>query len=47
MQPTLAMCPMVFKVIWGLVLSHCRRKVIFFSALTLEVSVFSLVNVMR
>ena len=44
-QPRLAMCSMVFKLVWCVVLSCCKRKVVFFSGLTLEVRAFSLVTV--
>ena len=43
-QPRLTMCSMVFKVIQGLVLSCCRRKVVFLADLTLEVEDFGLVS---
>jgi len=38
------MCSMVFKLVWGLVLSCYKRKV-FFSGLTVEIQAFSLVNI--
>ena len=45
-QLRLAMCSMIFKVIWGLALSCCRRKVVVFSGLTLEDWAFSTISVM-
>jgi len=33
-QPRLTACSMIFQLIWGLVLSCCKRKVVFFSGLT-------------
>lgn len=36
-QLRLTLYPMVFKLAWGLVLSCCRRKVVFLSVLTLQV----------
>jgi len=43
-QSKLAMCSMVFKLVWGLALLCCKRKVFIFSGLTLEVWAFSLVS---
>ena len=43
-QPRLAMCSTVFKLIWNVELSCCKRKVVFFSGWTLEVRAFSLVS---
>jgi len=40
-QTRLAECSTVFKHIWVLALSCCKRKVVFFSGLTLEVWAFS------
>jgi hypothetical protein len=34
------MCSTVFKLVWGLALSCCKRKVIFFSGLNLEIRAF-------
>ena len=45
-QSTLAMYFMVFKLVWSLMLSCCKRKVVFFSDLGLGVWVFSSVSVM-
>ena len=36
-QPRLAMCFMVFRLIWGVVLLCCKSEVVSFSGLTLEV----------
>ena len=44
-QPRMAVCSMVFKLTWVLVLSYCKRKIVIFSGLTLEVQAFSLVSV--
>ena len=44
-QPRLTMCSTVFKLVWGLALSCCKRKVFFFSGLPLEIRAFSLVSV--
>ena len=44
-QPRLAMGSTVFKLVWGLVLLCCERKVASFG-LTLEVQAFSSVSVM-
>jgi hypothetical protein len=33
-QPNFATCSMVFKLVWGLALPRCRRKVVSFSGLT-------------
>jgi len=44
-HPRLAMCSTVFKLVLGLALSCCKRKGVFFSGLTLEIRVFSLVSV--
>jgi len=30
-QPRMAVCSMVMKLLWSLVLSYCKRKIIFFS----------------
>ena len=35
-QPRLAVCSTVFKLVWSLALSCCKRKVVLFSHLTLE-----------
>jgi len=43
-HPRLAMCSTVFKLVWGLALLGCKRKVVFFSGLTLEIRAFSLVS---
>lgn len=43
-QPTLAVCSMVFKLVWGLALLCCKRKVVFFSGLTQVSGAFSLVS---
>ena len=42
-QPKLAMCSMAFKLVWGLALLCCKRKVVF-SGMTPEVQAFSLVS---
>jgi hypothetical protein len=44
-QQNFAMCSMVFKLVRGLALSCCRRKVVFFSTLTLDIQACSLVSV--
>jgi hypothetical protein len=44
-HPRLAMRSTVFKLVWGLVLSCCKRKVVLFSGLTLEIRAFILVSV--
>ena len=44
-QPRLAMFAMVFKLVCCLMLSCCKRKVVFFSGLTLDVQAFSSVSV--
>ena len=44
-QPRLTMFSVTFKLVWGMVVSCCRRKVVFFSDLTLEIWAFSLVSV--
>jgi len=36
-HPRLAMCSTVFKLVWGLALSCCKRKVVFFSGLSLDI----------
>ena len=43
-QPRLAMRSTVFKLLWSLALWCCKRKVVFFSSLTLEVQAFSLIR---
>jgi hypothetical protein len=45
LQPNFATCSMSLKLAWGLALSCCRRYVIFFSGLTLEIQASSLVSV--
>ena len=44
-QPRLAVCFTVFRLVWGLMLSCCKREVIFFSGLILGVWAFSLVSI--
>ena len=43
-QPRLAICSTIFKLVWDLVLPRCNRKVVVFSVLT-EVQAFSVVSV--
>jgi len=43
-QPRLSVCSMVVTLVWGLVLLCCKRRVVFFSGLTLKAQAFSLVN---
>lgn len=43
-QTRLAMRYMVLKLVWGLVLSCCKRKAVYFSGPTLEVQAFSSVS---
>ena len=42
--PRLTVCSTVFKLVWGLALSCCKRKVVFFSGLALEIQAFSLAS---
>jgi len=41
-QPRLAVCSMVFKLVGGLALSYCKRNAVLFSGPTLEVPVCTL-----
>ena len=40
-QPRFAMHTVIFKLVWGLALLHCKRKFVIFSDLTPEVEAFS------
>jgi len=42
-QPRLVVCSMIFKWVSGLVLLRCKRKIVFFSGLSLEAQDFRLV----
>jgi hypothetical protein len=44
-QPKFAMCAVVAKLVWGLALSCCKRKVVCFSGVTREMRAFSLASV--